>query len=172
MMARILPYLVAVAIVLGALYGAYHHGVTTTTAQYELKLSEQSAANAQALANAQADVRNKEQAAAQEQAAIVATYEDKQSNAKTNTDRIIADLRSGAIRLRSDLASAQCALASVSDIAAGTGKRDAACTAGLRPADAEFLIRFAARADAVARQLQAAQAIIIADRKTCRGDAP
>ncbi|WP_162559373.1 lysis system i-spanin subunit Rz [Microvirga sp. 17 mud 1-3] len=164
---RILPYLVAVVAVVAVLFGAYRHGVNTTTDRYERRLADISTANATALAQAQADARGKELAAQQAQADIETAYLQGQRDAQAITDRTIDDLRADRVRLRGDLASAQCALAGVSDIATGTGQRNAACAGGLRKADAEFLVRFADHADAVARQLQAAQAIIESDRKVC-----
>ena len=164
---RIWPYLVAVAVVLAALYGAYRHGVATTTDRYELKLAEQAKANADALASAHFKARVQEMAAAVQLADIDAKHQQELKDAQTRTERTIAELRAGNIRLRDELASAECALAGVSDIATGTGQRDAACTGGLRPEHAEFLIRFADRADEVTMQLQAAQDVIRADRIVC-----
>lgn len=52
---RAWPYLVAVAVALLALYGAYSHGVSVTTSDYERKLAEQHDANTTALNDALAE---------------------------------------------------------------------------------------------------------------------
>ena len=157
----------AVAAVFAALYGAYRHGVGTTTERYERQLAAEREANATALASAHFRARVKELAAAERQAEIEAAHLKEMNDAQQRTERTIANLRAGTVRLRDELASAECAIAGVSSIAAGTGQRDAACTGGLRPEHAEFLIFFADRADQVARQLQAAQVVIRADRLVC-----
>lgn len=166
---RAWPYLVGALLIMAVLYGAYRHGVTTTADRYGRQIAEQDAANAAALAKAHADARTKEADAAQRQAEIETDLLKRNEDAQATADRTIADLRAGTIRLRHDLTSAQCAIASVSDIATGTAQRDATCTGGLRPDDAAFLIRFADRADAIARQLQAAQRVIDNDRLMCGG---
>lgn len=75
-------------------------------------------------------------------------------HAKAQTDRLIADLRSGNIRLRQQLA------ANAAPVARSQGSNDsaarghhAAASGGLHESDAEFLIRFAGNADSVTRQL-------------------
>lgn len=166
---RAWPYLACLAVLLVINYGTYRHGVTTTTDRYERLLAEHREAGALALAKAQAETRDKEQQAARAQASIETAYLQGQKDAQANTDRTIADLRAGNIRLRNELASAQCAIDGVSTIASGAGQRHAACSGGLREEHARFLIHFADRADQVARQLQAAQEVIVNDRLICAG---
>ena len=50
-----------------------------------------------------------------------------------------------------------------------TSGNHATTTGGLHDRDVEFLIRYAARADAVAEQLKSAQALIKQDRELCNG---
>lgn len=164
------PYLAISALLFACLAVAYWRGGVATAERYERKMAQQAQANADALATAHAGTRAKEYEAAQTQAAIEARHLMEMNDAKTRTDRTIANLRAGNIRLRDEIASAECAIAGVSEIATGTGERDAACAGGLRPEHAEFLIRFADRADAVALQLKAAQDIIRADRQVMNGN--
>lgn len=70
-------------------------------------------------------------------------------------DAIIADLRSGNLRLRDKF---RCP--TVSTPAGSSGGSNDSETAGLQNEDAEFLVREADRADAVVRQLTLAQDII------------
>ncbi|WP_441228005.1 DUF2514 family protein [Tardiphaga sp. 20_F10_N6_6] len=161
------PYLLAVAVVFGALYGAYHHGVTVTTAQYERTLADERTANAQALAQAHADARTIEQDAAQRQAQVETQLIQRNKDAQDIADRTIADLRAGTLQLRKSLTAGTCSVASVSGVAASTAERDAVCNGGFQLVDAAILVRFAARAQQVAERLKAAQAVIADDRKIC-----
>lgn len=59
---RILPYIVAVLLVAGALFGAYHHGVTVTDEKWRGDWSSRDARDAKAKAANEAVERDKEQA--------------------------------------------------------------------------------------------------------------
>ncbi|WP_449103818.1 DUF2514 family protein [Pseudomonas veronii] len=58
---KVLPYIAAVLLALGALYGAYHHGVTVTNDEWQAKWSERDARDEAALATNEAAERAKEQ---------------------------------------------------------------------------------------------------------------
>jgi prophage endopeptidase len=90
---------------------------------------------------------------------------DSLQEANNEQTRIIADLRSGNLRLRKRLAS------SSGPVAAGAGASDAAAQPGLQEQDAEFLVRLAGEADDVVRQLSACQSIIQIDRRAVNGTA-
>ena len=83
--------------------------------------------------------------------AVAQQYEKDKADAKATSDRVVADLRSGAIRLR-DRWSTQ-VLAGKAAVAASAGKPDAA--ADDRAASAGRIVRAAADADAQIRALQA-----------------
>jgi hypothetical protein len=57
---RILPYVAAVLLVAGALFGAYHHGVTVTDAKWQADWNARDARDAQAKADNEAAERTKE----------------------------------------------------------------------------------------------------------------
>lgn len=164
-------YVGAILAVLAVLYGAYRHGVSTTNDRWQAKYNADIAAAHEATAKARAEVRGKELAAAQQQANIEAELLRRLDDAQSNADRIIADLRAGNLRLRSEFSKAVCAVAGVPDIAASAGQRDAACDGGFSEDHVRFLVQFAQRAQRVAEQLQAAQQVIINDRLICNGQA-
>lgn len=58
---KALPYIAAVLLVLGVLYGAYHHGVSVTNDDWQAKWSERDKADATAKAENEAAARAKEQ---------------------------------------------------------------------------------------------------------------
>lgn len=123
------------------------------------------AADETARADAEKIARKTEATAATAQVAIETDYLKGARDAKASADRTISDMRAGALQLRPELTCR--APGSVPDTSASPGKRDAAGPGGLRAADAELLVRLADRADQLALQLQAAQAVIAADRKAC-----
>jgi len=59
---RILPYIAAVALVAGALFGAYHHGVTVTDAKWQGEWNARDTRDATAKTANEAAERTKEQA--------------------------------------------------------------------------------------------------------------
>lgn len=91
---------------------------------------------------------------------IATTLEKDKQNALAKKDAVIADLRAGTLRLRlpSDVPG-------TSAPAASPGKCDGPAGSELPRSLAEFLLAEASRADLVAEQLQACQAILRADRQ-------
>lgn len=59
---RLLPYIAALLLVLGALFGAYHHGVSVTNATWQAEWNARDTRDAQAIAQNEAAERTKEQA--------------------------------------------------------------------------------------------------------------
>jgi hypothetical protein len=59
---RILPYVAAVLLVAGALFGAYHHGLSVKDAQWQVEWSARDTRDAQAKGKNEAAERTKEQA--------------------------------------------------------------------------------------------------------------
>lgn len=165
---KLLPYLAGAAIVLavvsGLLWMGYRHGVTTTDNAWQSRWDKQAADLAIARADAERLARQAERNSALAMAAIDKAYQQGQADGKAQADRTIADLRSGNARLRERFT---CPPAGndMPDPTGTTGRSDAGEARGLQRDDAEFLIRYAERADEVVRQLQACQAIIQQDRQ-------
>ena len=59
---KALPYIAALLLALGALYGAYHHGVSTTNATWQAEWNARDTRDAQAKEQNEAAARAKEQA--------------------------------------------------------------------------------------------------------------
>ncbi|MED5607794.1 lysis system i-spanin subunit Rz [Pseudomonas sp. JH-2] len=104
-----------------------------------------------------------ERARAKTQADIDAAYQKGTQDAQTQLDSTLSDLRADNLRLRRKFTCS--APASAGATAASAGGGDGGAQGGLQRADAEFLVRLAAEADAVALQLQACQAIVRSDRR-------
>lgn len=110
--------------------------------------------------------RQAEQAHAAALTRISATYQEQLQHEKTSRDRTVADLRSGALRLRIELARRQTAGGSATgDAGASSGGCDGAALGELSDAAAEFLVDLTAEADDVVHQLTACQATLVADRQ-------
>jgi hypothetical protein len=154
--------IIAFAVIAGLLGAGYVTGTRVANLQWQGKWSARDAADNEARTLASENARKDEQQAAENAAAIDKAYQQGAAHAKANADRIIADLHTGALKLRQSLT---CTIsgADLSNTNSATRISDAARTCGLSNADAEFLIRFAERADQVALQLRAAQAFIQAE---------
>ena len=102
-----------------------------------------------------------ERAIAKTQADIDTAYQKGITDAQAQLDGTLSDLRADVIRLRKRFS---CPAASVQATAAGAPVSDDAEAGGLQREDAEFLVRLASDADAIALQLKACQAIVENDR--------
>ena len=102
-----------------------------------------------------------ERAIAKTQADIDTAYQKGITDAQAQLDGTLSDLRADVIRLRKRFS---CPAASVQATAAGAPVSDDAEAGGLQREDAEFLVRLASDADAIALQLNACQAIVKSDR--------
>ncbi len=100
---RAWPYLLALAIVLGSLYGAYHHGASVTQAAWDKQVSDDKAVAEKARADA-------EQAARAEEQRRLAAAQQVQAHAIQELDKARADAdlaTAGASQLRDQLAKLQ-----------------------------------------------------------------
>ncbi len=173
-------WLIAAIILLASLaFGAVQ---TMRLAHSQLEIAEQKAAYAQrdaeasaALAAAvqkrQAEVRALEAKAVLDVAAVSAKFEREKSNVAAQTRKALADLHTGVLSLRVQLAASTCQddRGEGAKAGAAAGQRDDAPGSGLlAEPDAAFLVSEAARADQVVAQLAAAQAVILKDREICR----
>lgn len=124
-------------------------------AQLHLQLAKNTEARAQAAEEAlrMADQYNR----------IAAETQRKNDEARNETNRLIADLRNGNLRLRKSLDSA-IASAKGQGPGAGSGVSDGSEATDLPVSNAAFLLRIGAEADEVVRQLTECQAIVAADR--------
>lgn len=108
--------------------------------------------------------RAKERQHAQDMAAASAQYQEDLKHEKAAKDRAVADLRSGALRLRIPVACPEGAGGSGATAPGpGAGRRDGETRAELSVPAAEFLVGLASEADEVVRQLAACQRVIEKD---------
>lgn len=134
-------------------FGGCQHGKNKLQGQYDAHI----AADKAATEAFNAETKAKDAAQAEAIAQIGFRYEREKADALKAQDAVIADLRSGAIRLRKQW---RCSPAPVSDAPSGAGSPDDA--ADLRNTDAGNLIGIAASCDA---QVRALQAVITTDRE-------
>lgn len=125
--------------------------VTSRLVNQRRDLAAERSARQQADALAAADQRvlDAERAAAQRISELEASYQEEKDHAIEARDRVIADLRAGNRRLYVNVTTPAGAAAG----RAGSGGADQETRAQLSTADGEFLIRFAAEADAVVLEL-------------------
>lgn len=110
--------------------------------------------------------RANERLQAERLAAASQTYQESLQHEKATHDRTVAGLRSGALRLRIELARRQTADGgSAAGATSGSGRCDGEARAELSTAAAEFLVGLASEADTVVHQLTACQAVVSADRQ-------
>ncbi|WP_401742097.1 hypothetical protein [Stenotrophomonas geniculata] len=119
--------------------------------------ADQRAAGAEAVANQVNQTRATEQSKALQLANIGAKHEEDRTAAEAIPAAVVADLRSGNLRLRDDLAT--CNTARLSQGVAGTIERDA--HAELRAEVAGAVVQVGRDAD---DHIRASQAVIAADR--------
>ena len=107
---KILPYIVALLLVAGALFGAYHHGETVTNDEWLAKWSERDARDEAAQASNEASERTKEQSRQQAINKVVQNGQaliDTAAAAVTVANRESDRLRSAADGLASRIAASQ-----------------------------------------------------------------
>lgn len=162
---RAIPYIVALALFTLALVMAYGFGVSTTSDKYEAIIAKANKKHADETISLQAQVRAAEHKAAKDMAAIDAQHQKDIADERSKANATLAGYRAGTIRLRDEFTpTIGPAQPVMPGIAAATGQRNDAGSGGLQPAHVEFLVQIAAEADQVARQLQACQAVVRADR--------
>ncbi len=151
-MIRLYTLLAAAALALSFWAGWSWRGDRANVAE-----SDQRANVAEAVVDQVNEARAIEHSQADTMATIGAKHEDDRAAAPAVADAVVADLRSGALRLRNDLAACHTDL--LSKAAAGTLERDAATQR--REEFASRVVRIGRDAD---DQLRACQAVIQADR--------
>ncbi|WP_448120472.1 DUF2514 family protein [Pseudomonas veronii] len=107
---KILPYMAALLLVAGALFGAYHHGETVTNDEWQAKWSERDARDEAAQATNEAAERTKEQSRQQAINKVVQNGQaliDTAAAAVTAANRESDRLRSAADGLASRIAASQ-----------------------------------------------------------------
>lgn len=139
-------------------YG-YNRAQTEQIQTYEHQLAELKAQADQAL--------NRERNSYKKQEQLEAKYLEKIKELQHNEANLIDEYRANNLSLRDSLKAKKCP--DVSIVTDSTVSHHATTTGGLHDRDVEFLIRYAARADAVAEQLKSAQALIQQDRELCNG---
>lgn len=115
---RILPYIAAVLLVAGALFGVYHHGLSVKDAQWQKRWSDRDASDSKALAVAEVAERAKEQA---RQQSINKVIQDGQkaidsatagaAAARANADRLRGEVDRVASRAASQASNHSCTAA-------------------------------------------------------------
>ncbi len=139
-------------------YG-YNRAQTEQIQTYEHQLAELKAQADQAL--------NRERNSYKKQEQLEAKYLENIKELQHNEANLIDEYRANNLSLRDSLKAKKCP--DVSIVTDSTVSHHATTTGGLHDRDVEFLIRYAARADAVAEQLKSAQALIQQDRELCNG---
>ena len=166
-------YAIAMVIALALLFGAFlfGHHVEHQARVAEVATIKQQHADALAAANkARADAeqaaRDTEAKRVADMAALDANYQKELSDAKTVSDRTIADLRAGGRRVRERFTcnAGGGGVPSTAQAGTRTSSADAAGAGGLRQADAEFLVRLADEADRCAIQVKGLQGVVRGDR--------
>lgn len=153
-MNRILAILAGVLLWSAAMFGA---GWSWRGDRAEGGTATRDAGDAKGEAKAQADARQVEHTQGQAMADIGAKHEKDRTAAQAVPAAVVAELRSGSLQLRDDLAT--CETQRLSEAAAGAVERDA--PAQLRAEVAGAAVQIVRDAD---DQVRAAQAVITADR--------
>lgn len=161
---RILAGLVAIAAMIGAYVYGRHDGRELANAFWQAR-EAQIQADVQAVKDQAAErVREAEKASAARVVAISADYQADLQRLNDEKDALLSDVRAGRRRLSIPATCDAGGGAPVPGAAAGTGGRDGEARAELSGEAADFLVALASEADRVARQLDACQQVIRADR--------
>jgi len=137
-------------------------GTSATASTYQARIIKMEYDQAKALAKSNADAVAKKQQDEQRFYEIDSQHQEALSDAKKAYELDVAAVRAGTDRVRERFTCN--GTGSLPSVATGTGGSDATQDGGLRADDAEFLVRFAYRADEVAQSLAACQAVVRADR--------
>lgn len=135
----------------------YHYGSEHTAAAKDRDFQSHLKADRAAELEATQQARARETALSTAIAAVDAAYQQGKQEAQRENDKLVADLRTGAVRLRDRWQ--QCE-AGLSDVTAGAGGTDAG--ADDRAASAARIVRAAREADA---RIKALQVILRAERE-------
>ncbi len=169
---RALPYVAVLLALIGFVGGAYMHGYATAADHWKVIVADMSkqaadadAKNADELADARERVLEYERHTVARMAVIDHQHQEDMRNAQIISERTIAGLRDGTIRLRDKFTA--CQRSGSSNMPAATTSTsigDGVASIQLQQADADLLVRIAGSADQVADQLRACQAVVRADR--------
>lgn len=153
----------------------YDRGVQETDARYKGRdnAALQAALAAQSLAEVRAAKAEKD--AQEAQSAASGAYQKGVQYGKAQTDKRIAAVRDGSLVLRdpgtTGTGPAGCPQAGTATTSAGAPRDITGSGGGFLSKDASvFLLSEASRADEIVLQLQAAQQILLSDRKLCNAD--
>lgn len=154
-----LPYriLIIVAIIAAVLGSFFAWGHRWSSNEWSVRYTERENELLRDVAEAHARALTLEREAATRAADIDAAYQRGRDDVQNRTERTIADLRAGNLRLRHELAAAACEL---SGPAAATGGDHAGAAAQLWREAAGDLVRLADECDAVVIQLSACQGLL------------
>lgn len=97
---KALPYIAAVLLALGALYGAYYHGVSTTNATWQAEWNDRDTRDAQAKEQNEAAERAKEQA--RQQAINKVIQDGQQLIDQATADAVVARASADSLRSQAD----------------------------------------------------------------------
>jgi hypothetical protein len=147
--------------------GGYFYGRHVEALAFDAYRAQQTAVAEKAAAQSQAAARTTEEAAEQKLNQVSASYQEQINDLQKTRDSLAAAVDSGNKRLYVHVAGT-CHAGVPASAAGGSGDHGAS-TAELSSDTANQLIDLAARADAVAAQLAAAQQVIIQDRLTING---
>ena len=153
---RILPYITAVLLVVGALFGAYHHGLSVKDAEWQRKWKDRNTRDAEAKALNEAAERTKEQA-----------YQQSINKAVQDGQRIIDQATADAAAARASADGVQFAADNLARRLAASEASGNSCTAAASKAAARaaaVLANVLKRADQRAGDLAA-----VADQARIRG---
>lgn len=165
MIARALPYLVAIGWYVWSLFSAYEYGASQATNKHQAELDRINAVSHEAVRIATEKLRKQEQRHAEQMAALDAKHHKELQDEIISKERAIADFRADVIRVRDEFTCAGSAAAGTGKVGTSASVGHAAGAGGLQAAHVEFLLREAGRADEAVRQLQACQAIVAGDRQ-------
>ncbi|OOG11275.1 DUF2514 family protein [Pseudomonas sp. C9] len=153
---RILPYIAALALVAGALFGAYHHGVSVTDATWQAQWAARDTRDADARAANEAVERTKEQA-----------YQQSINKAVQDGQRIIDQATADAVTARASAVGLRGAADAIAARLAASEASGNSCTAAASKAAARYA---AMLADVLKRVDQRAGDLAeVADQARARG---
>lgn len=171
-----LPWILAgIAAVIGALgiWLATLHGRIATanlaTQTCRTEFATHLLADAQATADREAGARAKEHTAVTENAATVATLQEKNDALQAELEESLRLRGTVERKLRDKFTCASLRGEQLPGAAPTVPAGDGEDQAGLQPADEEFLVRLAGRADLCANTLAACQDSLVTAGKTCNG---
>jgi hypothetical protein len=149
----------------------YDRGVAETTAAYQQRDNAQLQAVVAAQKAAEDRAARAERDAATAQSVASANYSKGVKDGQVKTAALVASARAGALRLRDPGRQVgtgpACNPVGQATVAAPAAGGDGGAGAQLSAAASEFLLALAGEADDTARQLGAAQAVIVSDRALC-----